>query len=1460
MNASAATAELADFLNRWWRDQQARLPRYPPAPEARRLGALDIVIPIHDAFDAVRECLESVWPELSADDQLWLIDDASQDEGLRRALQTWASDHPQVRLRRWENNRGLVHSLNTALEWCERDVLILNSDTRLQPGTVAALQCVLASAADIGIVCPVSDHATLLSLPQPIQPGVAVRATATVHGPRLPTAVGFAMLIRRQLIQRIGDFDPAFSPGYGEENDFSMRARAAGFQIVAADQVTVYHRGGASFAGQKPSLQRDLHRRVLEARWPDYNREVTRYWQANPLSAKPLDALLPAGKPRILHFLHRLDGIGGTERVTHDLLSATADRFQHVLLYPDLSRRDAADCQWSWRQGVLCVSVNLARRERRQWLMGHPADLGNLAIEATVARLFQAIAADVVHFHHLLNWGSWLLPELAVRFGARVVLSWHDLYPLCPNYSQIEYGTRQTCGRVHCLEDERCRRCLHGYSVLRGHPPIPAGYSQARHALIGHALQRADAVLVPSAYLEHRLRDAFGDAIAPLTRVPHRTRPRTTPIPATDGRLQTIGYFGGDNFVKGAGLVIELARRLQDLPIRFLVYGKPDRLRGRRLSPNLQLCGRYSPTQLDALYAPLDLCLIPSHYDETFSLTLSESWERGVPVLASATAALQERIHGSQAGWLLPPGDVAAWEAELRALQRNPQRLVAARTELLSRTASAEQDDPIARYTGLYEQLRQLGPRSPPPQGQARPQPLPAPRHAAALPADLRADLRYRVESPICGQPRRRVRTWIWPTFERRAAPLLQAASTLEADWWLLAEPGDDYRPEVIELLQQHDPHDIDLVCFDASIVDRTGYAYRRWRRAHVEPELATLSADFDHAAAVSGAWLARWLGESRCLESLSAPRLAFGREARIVQYPADLCLRLDSNLVALSRCLLNRQWPALQRAMCEVAPGTRLCVLQDAAPPQWLRFEQGWHPLPAQPVTVEGVLLLAAGIQPSPELLSGLLYWRQRCRADVVAAAHAGGDGTGAGGAHLLLPDRWLPVAALPEARGFEPAAVLPIPRLVSALPTAALLCGAEMFAAAATAAGDDFDYLRQLLSRQLPGRRLLCSQPQVTSPTPTPSPPAAALGRPLAPTASLALATRPLPDPIRRWAFGRPARARVMGLLRDGWAVSQLRIAQPLRALAAAGQIQLPWLHELKSSGMPSLEQLLAAEPDAIVLPPLLHDAGLALIEQLARRSHSRLLLIIDDLWTDLPADSRVHRHFADDDIGPRLHTLARWVDAAIYTTPTLQEQLPLPVAESWVIGHGLCAEHWQPAGPRPAPEFGRLRIGWAGAAQHVSDLELLEPVIAATRHRLDWVFLGHAPARSGLLAQPTVPFEQFPQSLRALQLDIAVAPLLDHRFNRCKSPLKLLEYGMLGVPAVASAVTPYLGTPALLVDNQPEAWIAAVLRLADDANARAEAASTLASWVQQDGLIQHRLPQWRAALAPDQPARIS
>jgi hypothetical protein len=90
------------------------------------------------------------------------------------------------------------------------------------------------------------------------------------------------MYIRRACLDQVGPFDASrFGRGYGEENDFCLRAAGAGWRNVLACDVFVFHEGAVSFAGERDTLVVSATQALLE-RHPGYTERVREFIASDP--------------------------------------------------------------------------------------------------------------------------------------------------------------------------------------------------------------------------------------------------------------------------------------------------------------------------------------------------------------------------------------------------------------------------------------------------------------------------------------------------------------------------------------------------------------------------------------------------------------------------------------------------------------------------------------------------------------------------------------------------------------------------------------------------------------------------------------------------------------------------------------------------------------------------------------------------------------------------------------------------------------------------------------------------------------------------------------------------------------------------------------------------------------------------------------------------------------------------
>jgi glycosyltransferase involved in cell wall biosynthesis len=186
--------------------------------------------------------------------------------------------------------------------------------------------------------------------------------------------------------------------------------------------------------------------------------------------------------------------------------------------------------------------------------------------------------------------------------------------------------------------------------------------------------------------------------------------------------------------------------------------------------------------------------------------------------------------------------------------------------------------------------------------------------------------------------------------------------------------------------------------------------------------------------------------------------------------------------------------------------------------------------------------------------------------------------------------------------------------------------------------------------------------------------------------------------------------------------------------------------------------------------------------------------------------------------------------------------------------------------------APDASVLTIGYMGTLTHEADLRMvLAPLRALLRRHAGRVRLelvgGAAEDRLASLFEG-LPFRQLhprhddaypkfvPWMRQNLRWDVAIAPLEDDAFTRCKSDLKYLDYGALGIPGVFSDVRPYRDTvrhreTGLLAANDERAWSEALEEIVSDAALRGRLAASARAEVHGSRMLRTNAVRWREAL---------
>ncbi|HEY9102737.1 glycosyltransferase [Chitinimonas sp.] len=320
-----------------------------------------------------------------------------------------------------------------------------------------------------------------------------------------------------------------------------------------------------------------------------------------------------------------------------------------------------------------------------------------------------------------------------------------------------------------------------------------------------------------------------------------------------------------------------------------------------------------------------------------------------------------------------------------------------------------------------------------------------------------------------------------------------------------------------------------------------------------------------------------------------------------------------------------------------------------------------------------------------------------------------------------------------------------------------------------------------------------------------------------------------------------------RLLSIPGDDWGCGNYRIIQPHMAAVNAGLLE-GW----KSFDHYLMVEIGRMEPDTIVLQRQIMDHQLPFLREYKHQKNIRLVFEADDLMTAVPKKS-LHRADLPRDMADKMRRALAFCDRFIVTTEPLKEAFRDMHEDIRVVPNSIDFDIWGEL--KPKRRVGKKpRVGWAGGVSHGGDLELIYDVVRELADEVEWVFFGMAPdAIAPYLAdiRGGVPFKDYPANLASLNLDVALAPLELNAFNECKSNLRVLEYGVLGYPMIATNHTPYQGNyPITLVNNTTEEWVKAIREHVNDLDEAARRGDALRQHVIDHWLLQNRLPEWMSA----------
>lgn len=320
--------------------------------------------------------------------------------------------------------------------------------------------------------------------------------------------------------------------------------------------------------------------------------------------------------------------------------------------------------------------------------------------------------------------------------------------------------------------------------------------------------------------------------------------------------------------------------------------------------------------------------------------------------------------------------------------------------------------------------------------------------------------------------------------------------------------------------------------------------------------------------------------------------------------------------------------------------------------------------------------------------------------------------------------------------------------------------------------------------------------------------------------------------------------------------WACSRIRLSQPFRRLSPG--FELIWAVKPKTSGEGHFSDFGLLEHASLVILQRYYvlEKHREYVEYLLG-SGLPVVFEMDDLLFDLPPDNPLHGQAQ----GSRdfiLSVIDR-VDAVIVSTPALADALRAVARPKrvYVLANSI---EFATLYREPAPRDGPVRIALTGTLTHRVDYALiesaLERVLKRYGRRVQLVCMGITPERlrkyQSVTSLDFVPdYDLYARTLPKFEFDIALAPLEDNPFNRCKSNIKWLEYSAAGAAGIFSDLEPYAevehGVTGIKVPNTERAWYDALCELIDHPDRRLAIARAAQATVQARHTVEVRAAEY-------------
>lgn len=310
---------------------------------------------------------------------------------------------------------------------------------------------------------------------------------------------------------------------------------------------------------------------------------------------------------------------------------------------------------------------------------------------------------DLVHVFHCMYLGAAMIEEVELR-GIALVVHFFDFWAVCPRVI-LSRPDGSACSGPD--DFSACIACMQADAVSpydfalpdslsfddlpaptqsglgRGAPRARLDAARLRPSFLREALERADVLVSPSAFLKAIL-VRNGYTADDIEVSPFAVADGLVPEPsARNNPGLRFGFIGSIVPHKGLHLLVDAFGALGEPHARLTIHGSADLAPGyaqalaeRCLSDaRVHLAGPFERRELASVLAEIDVLVVPSSWHENTPFVVYEAFATQTPVIASRMGGLEELVHDGENGLTFESGSVPALKQCLERCCGQPELL-----------------------------------------------------------------------------------------------------------------------------------------------------------------------------------------------------------------------------------------------------------------------------------------------------------------------------------------------------------------------------------------------------------------------------------------------------------------------------------------------------------------------------------------------------------------------------------------------------------------------------------------------------------------------------------------------------------------------------------------------------------------------------------------------------------------